>query len=117
MNFEEMKMKELVSFYNQNTQGKKITKFESKEVAIKRVQELLQVTSSPENKAKSKMGMIREMFAEKDLWQKQEIMDRVGFDSRNTNAAMNVLKNPTRTKSPLATEYDRKSQAYKLVKA
>jgi hypothetical protein len=117
MEFGKMKMKELVSFYNQNTQGKKITKFESREIAIKRIQDLLKVTNRPEHKAKSKMGMIREMFAEQGTWKKQEIMDRVGFDFRNTNAAMNVLKNPTRTKSPLATEYDRKSQTYRLVKA
>ena len=42
-------------------------------------------------------------------------MSRTGFDAKNTHAAMNVLKNPIRTKDPLNFTYNRENQTYKLV--
>ena len=98
MDLEEMTIKELTEVYNSRTEGKKIKKFESKAKAIARVEKLL-----AENKPGkvSKMSIIRSMFEDKGSWTRQDIMRRTGFDARNAHAAMNVLKNATRTKDPL----------------
>jgi hypothetical protein len=114
MDLKMMKMKDLVTLYNQNCTGSKVKKFESKEVAIKRVQAAIGICKRS-GRAKSKMNLIREMFTVQRSWKKQEIMERAGFDAKNTAAAMNILRNPKRTKSPLAVEYDRTSQTYRLV--
>ena len=113
MDLEKMTIKELTELYNSMTEGKKIKKFESKTKAIARVKKLL-----PEKKDRkmSKMGIIRQMFQDKASWTREEIMSRTGFDAKNAHAAMNVLKNPDRTKDPLNFEYDRKNRTYKLVK-
>ena len=94
------------------TEGKKIKKFESKAKAISRIKKLL--PDKKERKA-SKMSIIREMFQDQASWTREEIMRRTGFDAKNAHAAMNVLKNPNRTKNPLTFIYDRESQTYKLV--
>jgi hypothetical protein len=113
MDLEKMTIKELTELYNSMTEGKKIKKFESRAKAIARVKKLL-----PEKKEHkvSKMGIIREMFQDQASWTRGEIMSRTGFDSKNAHAAMNVLKNPKRTKDPLNFTYDRENQTYKLVK-
>jgi len=107
-----MTIQELTELYNSMAEGKKIKKFESKTKAIARIKKLM-----PEKKEGkvSKMGIIREMFQEQASWTREEIMSRTGFDAKNAHAAMNVLKNPNRTKDPLNFEYDRKNQTYKLV--
>ena len=112
MDLEKMTIKELTELYNSMAEGKKIKKFESKAKAIARVQKLL-----PEKKEHkiSKVSIIREMFQEQASWTRQEIMRRTGFDAKNAHAAMNVLKNPNRTKSPLNFTYNRENQNYKLV--
>ena len=94
------------------SKGKKVKKFESKAKAIARVKKLL-----PEKKARkvTKMSIIREMFQDKASWTRDQIMRRTGFDSKNAHAAMNVLKNPNRTKDPLNFIYDRENQTYNLV--
>ena len=61
------------------------------------------------------MGIIRSMFEDKASWTREEIMRRTGFDAKNAHAAMNVLKNPNRTKDPLNFKYNRENQTYKLV--
>ena len=113
MNLEKMTIKELTELYNSMTEGKKIKKFESKAKAIARVKKLL--PEKKEHKA-SKMSIIRSMFEDKTSWTREEIMSRTGFDAKNAHAAMNVLKNPDRTKDPLNFTYDRETQTYKLVK-
>jgi len=112
MDLEKKTIKELTELYNSMTNGKKIKKFESKAKAIVRLKKLL-----PERKDRkvSKMSIIREMFQDRVSWTREEIMSLTGFDSKNTHAAMNVLKNPNRTKDLLNFTYDRKSQTYKLV--
>ena len=112
MDLEKMTIKELTELYNSMAEGKKIKKFESKTKAIARVKKLL-----PENKERkvSKMSIIRQMFQEQASWSREEIMSRTGFDAKNAHAAMNILKNPNRTKNPLNFAYDRKTQTYKLV--
>ena len=112
MNLEKMTIKELTELYNSMTKGKKIKKFESKAKAIARVKRLL--PEKKEHKA-SKMSIIRSMFEDKTSWTREEIMSRTGFDAKNAHAAMNVLKNPDRTKDPLNFTYDRETQTYKLV--
>ena len=113
MGLEKMTIKELTELYNSMTKGKKIKKFESKAKAIARVKKVL-----PEKKRRkvSKMSIIREMFEDQASWTREEIMSRTGFDAKNAHAAMNVLRNPNRTKDPLNFTYDRKNQTYKLVK-
>ena len=113
MDLEKMTIKELTELYNSIAEGKKIKKFESKAKAIARVKKLL-----PERKDRkvSKMSIIREMFQAQASWTRDEIMRRTGFDAKNAHAAMNVLKNPNRTKDPLNFRYNRKNQTYKLVK-
>ena len=112
MDLEKMTIKELTKLYNSMAEGKKIKKFESKAKAIARVKKLL-----PEKRERkvTKMSIIREMFEKKASWTRQEIMSRTGFDAKNAHAALNVLKNPNRTKDPLNFTYDRKNQTYKLV--
>ena len=112
MDLKKMTIKELNKLYNSLTEGKKIKKFESKAKAIDRVKKLL-----PERKERkaSKMNTIREMFQEQASWTREEIMSRTGFDAKNAHAAMNVLKNPNRTKDPLNFKYNRENQTYKLV--
>ena len=112
MNLEKMTIKELIELYNSMTEGKKIKKFESKAKAIARVKMLL--PQKKDHKV-SKMGIIREMFQDQASWTRDEIMRRTGFDAKNAHAAMNVLKNPNRTKDPLNFEYNRENQTYKLV--
>ena len=112
MNLEKMTIKELTELYNSMTEGKKIKKFESKAKAIARVKMLL--PQKKDHKV-SKMGIIREMFQDQASWTRDEIMRRTGFDAKNAHAAMNVLKNPNRSKNPLNFTYDRKNQTYKLV--
>ena len=112
MNLEKMTIKELTELYNSMTEGKKIKKFESKAKAIVRVKKLL--LEKKERKI-SKMSIIREMFQNQALWTREEIMRRTGFDAKNAHAAMNVLKNPNRTKDPLNFTYNRENQTYKLV--
>jgi hypothetical protein len=112
MNLEKMTIKELTELYNSMTEGKKIKKFESKAKAIARVKMLL--PQKKDHKV-SKMGIIREMFQDQASWTRDEIMRRTGFDAKNAHAAMNVLKNPNRTKDPLNFEYNRENQTYKLV--
>jgi hypothetical protein len=113
MGLEKMTIKELTELYNSMAEGKKIKKFESKAKAIARVKKVL-----PEKKRRkvSKMSIIREMFEDQASWTREEIMSRTGFDAKNAHAAMNVLRNPNRTKDPLNFTYDRKNQTYKLVK-
>ena len=113
MDLEKMTMKELTDLYNSMTKGKKIKGFESKAKAIKRVNKLL--AESKPGKKQSKMGIIRSMFQDQGSWTRDQIMRRTGFDAKNAHAAMNVLKNPKRTKSPLNFTYDRETQTYKLV--
>ena len=112
MDLEKMTIKELTELYNSMAEGKKIKKFESKAKAIARVKKLL-----PEKKERkvSKVSIIREMFQEQASWTREEIMRRTGFDAKNAHAAMNVLKNPNRSKNPLNFTYDRENQTYKLV--
>jgi hypothetical protein len=112
MNLEKMTIKELTELYNSMAEGKKIKKFESKAKAIARIKMLL-----PEEKDRkvTKMSIIRGMFQDQASWTREEIMRRTGFDAKNAHAAMNVLKNPKRTKDPLNFEYDRENQTYKLV--
>ena len=112
MDLEKMTIKELTEFYNSMTDGKKIKKFESKAKAVARVKKLL-----PEKKKRkaSKMSIIREMFQDQESWARDEILRRTGFDAKNAHAAMNVLKNPNRTKNPLNFTYNRKNQTYKLL--
>ena len=112
MDLEKMTIKELTELYNSMADGKKIKKFESKVKAIARVKKLL-----PEKKERkvTKMGIIREMFQDQASWTREEIMSRTGFDAKNAHAAMNVLKNPNRTKDPLNFTYNRKNQTYELV--
>ena len=112
MDLEKMTIKELTELYNSMAEGTKIKKFESKAKAIARVKKLL-----PEKKERklSKMGIIRSMFEDKASWTREEIMSRTGFDDKNAHAAMNVLKNPNRTKDPLNFKYNRENQTYKLV--
>ncbi len=112
MDLEKMTIKELTELYNSMTEGKKIKKFESKAKAIARIKKLL-----PEKKERrvSKMSIIRSMFEDKASWTREEIMSRTGFDAKNAHAAMNVLKNPNRTKSPLNFTYNRENQTYKVV--
>jgi hypothetical protein len=112
MDLEKMTIKELTELYNSMAEGKKVKKFESKAKAIARVKKLL-----PEKKARkvTKMSIIREMFQDKASWTRDQIMRRTGFDSKNAHAAMNVLKNPNRTKDPLNFIYDRENQTYNLV--
>ena len=112
MDLEIMTIKELTELYNSMTEGKKIKKFESKAKAIARVKMLL--PQKKDHKV-SKMGIIREMFQDQASWTRDEIMRRTGFDAKNAHAAMNVLKNPNRTKDPLNFEYNRENQTYKLV--
>ena len=112
MDLERMTIKELTELYNSMTNGKKIKKFESKAKAIARVKMLL--PQKKDHKV-SKMGIIREMFQDQASWTRDEIMRRTGFDAKNAHAAMNVLKNPNRTKNPLNFEYNRENQTYKLV--
>jgi hypothetical protein len=109
MDLKKMTIKELTELYNTRTKGKKIRKFESKAKAIERVTKLLG------EKKPSKMNIIRVMFADKQSWTRQEIMKRTGFDAKNAHAAMNVLKNPNRTKNPLNFTYNKENQIYKLV--
>jgi len=112
MDLNKMTIKELTKLYNSLTEGKKIKKFESKAKAIARVKKLL-----PEKKESkvSKMSIIRSMFEDKASWTREEIMRRTGFDAKNAHAAMNVIKNPDRTKDPLNFTYNRENQTYKLV--
>ena len=112
MDLGKMTIKELTKLYNSMAEVKKIKKFESKAKAIARVKKLL-----PEKKERkiSKMSIIRSMFEDKASWTREEIMSRTGFDAKNAHAAMNVLKNPNRTKDPLNFSYNRESQTYKLV--
>ena len=113
MDLEKMTIKELTKLYNSMAEGKKIKKFESKAKAIARVKKLL---PEKEERKVTKMSIIREMFQDQASWTREEIMKRTGFDAKNAHAAMNVLKNPNRTKDPLNFTYDRKNQTYKLVK-
>ena len=112
MDLKKMTIKELTELYNSMTDKKKIKKFESKAKAIARIKKLL-----PEKKQRklSKMSIIREMFLKQASWTRWEIMRRTGFDAKNAHAAMNVLKNPNRTKDPLNFKYNRENQIYKLV--
>jgi hypothetical protein len=112
MDLEKMTIKELTKLYNSMAEGKKIKKFESKAKAIARVKQLLVDKKDPKV---TKMSIIREMFQEQASWSREEIMSRTGFDAKNAHAAMNILKNPNRTKNPLNFAYDRKTQTYKLV--
>lgn len=113
MDLEKMTIKELTELYNSRIEGKKIKKFESRAKAIERVTKLL--GENKPDKKHSKMSIIREMFQEQASWTRQEIMKRTGFDAKNAHAAINVLKNPNRTKNPLNFTYDRENQTYKLV--
>jgi hypothetical protein len=112
MDLEKMTIKELTELYNSMAEGKKIKKFESKAKAIARVKKLL-----PEKRERkiSRMSIIREMFQEQASWTRQEIMSHTGFDAKNAHTAMNVLKNPNRTKNPLNFTYNRENQIYELV--
>jgi hypothetical protein len=112
MDFEKMTIKELTKLYNSMAEGKKIKKFESKAKAIARVKKLL---LEKKDRKVTKMSIIREMFQDKASWSREEIMRCTGFDAKNAHAAMNVLKNPNRTKDPLNFTYDRENQIYKLV--
>ena len=112
MDLEKMTIKELTELYNSMAEGKKIKKFESKAKAIARIKKLM---SEKKERKISKMSIIREMFQDKGSWTREEVMRRTGFDAKNAHAAMNVLKNPNRTKDPLNFAYDRKNQTYKLV--
>jgi hypothetical protein len=112
MDLEKMTIKELTELYNSMTEGKKIKKFESRAKAIARVKKLLLDKKKPKA---SKMSVIRSMFVDKASWTREEIMRRTGFDAQNAHAAMNVLKNPNRTKDPLNFTYNRENQTYKLV--
>jgi hypothetical protein len=113
MELKKMTIKELTKLYNSMTEGKKIKKFESKAKAIERVTKL--IGENKPDKKPSKMSIIRDMFADKASWTRDEIMRRTGFDAKNAHAAMNVLKNPNRTKNRLNFTYDRENQTYKLV--
>ena len=112
MDLEKMTIKELAVLYNSLTEGKKIKKFESKAKAVARIRKLL---PKKKDRKMSKMSIIRAMFVDKRSWTRQEIMKRTGFDAKNANAAMNVLKNPSRTKNPLNFTYNKENQTYKLV--
>jgi len=112
MDLEKMTIKELTELYNSMAEGKKITKFESKAKAIERIKKIL---PKRDERKVSKMSIIRSMFEDKGSWTRDEIMRRTGFDARNAHAAMNVLKNPNRTKNPLNFAYDKNSQTYELV--
>lgn len=101
-----MTLKELTDLYNLKT-GKNIKKLPSKAKGIEMISKL----------QKSKASMIRDMFAEKPSWTRQEIMEQTGFDSNNAHQMMNIFKNPKRYKNLLVTKYDRKTQTYNLVES
>jgi hypothetical protein len=64
----------------------------------------------------SKLQKIRDLFSEKKTHTAKELMKESGFDKTNLRTAMSILKNPKRTKELLRTDYDRKTEAYTLVK-
>lgn len=64
----------------------------------------------------SKLQKIRDLFSEKKVHTAKELMEESGFDKTNLRTAMSILKNSKRTKELLRTDYDRKTEAYTLVK-
>jgi hypothetical protein len=71
----------------------------------------------PKGKGPSKVSIIRELFTKKNSYTKEELMNASGYDVRNIHMAMNILKNPERTKpgKMLFTDYDKKEKTYTLV--
>jgi hypothetical protein len=74
----------------------------------------LRVIPSTSN-GNTKVSKIRSLFAKQNSATDQELIDKSGFDKRNLSVAMNILKNPKRTKNPLYTFYDKMTKTYTLV--
>jgi hypothetical protein len=66
----------------------------------------------------SKMGKIRQAFAERSHWSLTELMKKSNFDRANCKCALSIFKNPNKTKAErmIITDYDRKTETYTLVK-
>ena len=102
-------LKDLVKIYNTLNPEKTVKRFASRDIAIKRVKKLML-------KKPSKLSIVRTMFAERPGWRREEIMAKTGWDKNNVQVAMNILKNPKRTKVPLTTFYDKRNKSFTLIK-
>ena len=51
----------------------------------------------------TKVGLIRKAFAEKKEHSIEDLQNITGYDIHNVRTAMNILRNPNRTKDPLVT--------------
>jgi hypothetical protein len=126
MNLTDKSLSELVKLYNSLKPKIRVKRFASKGSAIKRINGLMAKKAQDKAMKKrirmqrirgtgSKVSIVRQMFAVKNSWTREEISEKSGFDWRNTHTAMSILKNPKRTKDLLPTVYDRATRTYTLV--
>ncbi len=60
----------------------------------------------------TKVGLLRSALKEKPEWTRGELIERTGFDEKNLKTAINLLKNPKRTRDPFVIIWDRKRSVY-----
>jgi len=127
---DEMTADELVVLFNKHSDTK-VKKFKDKATALRRTIKLLKDKgialparvakaakaakgSGPKKPRTGKMQKIRDLFSSRKKATLDEIIEVSGFDKHNAQSAMNILKNPGRTKPELMvkTEYDRATKTY-----
>lgn len=109
MDLQSKSLKDLVEIYNSLYPPKLVKRFASRAAAIKRIRGLLPGKQS-------RVGIIRSMFITQRECAREEIMAKTGWDAKNVQSAMNILKNRKRTKAPLITVYDRHRMVFSLIK-
>jgi len=67
-------------------------------------------------KKKTKTALLREAFAEQPTWAQDDLLTKTGYDARNLNTALAIMRNPKRTKPDLILEvkFDRAAKTYTL---
>lgn len=124
-----------LKFPELQTLFKNLTKKDSSEKSkAKLIPEIMKVMKSIDSKAPdvkktsngdgakkgggTKVEILRQCFAEKDEWSKEDLMAKTGFDEKNIGTALAIARNAARTKPEhtLNTTYDRKEKIYRLVR-
>jgi hypothetical protein len=117
-----MKLKDLIAHYNDITTGRKVDKLSSKAVAIRRIKGTYEEwAKKPARKGKggkrggpSRYQLIRDAFAKRKKFTRDELKKLTGWDDRNVHTAMSILKNEERMgpDNVLVTDYDRANKTY-----
>ena len=78
--------------------------------------QMANTTKSSTPRKQTKTALLREAFAEKPKWDQDSLLEKTGYDARNLNTALAILRNPKRTKDKdiLHVKYDRKTRTYEL---